>query len=60
MKNERRKIKRRYAYILGHDSLVIDVTPQEYARIKDGRLAIEKVKQTPEYAVYRIKNDTSR
>ena len=55
MKSERRKIKRRYAYILGPNSLIIDVTPQEYACIKDGRLGIEKVKQTPEYAVYRVK-----
>ena len=55
MKSERRKIKRRYAYMLGPNSLVIDVTPQEYARIKDGRLGIEKVKQTPRYTVYRKK-----
>lgn len=53
-KKKRKKI-RRCAYILGPNSLVIDVTPQEYARIQDGRLGIEKVKQTPEFTVYRVK-----
>lgn len=55
VEKKKRTEKRRCAYILGPNSLVIDVTPQEYARIKDGRLGIEKVKQTPEYAVYRVK-----
>lgn len=56
MKGEKKnKIKRRYAYKLGPNSLVIDVTPQEYTQITKGRIGIEKIKDTPEYTVYRIK-----
>lgn len=55
MSEEKRKKRRRCAYMLGPNSLVIDVTPQEYMHIAKGILGIEKVKQTPEYTVYRIK-----
>jgi hypothetical protein len=52
---EKKRFKRRYAYTLGRSSLVIDVTPDEYRQILDGKIAIEKVKSTPAYTVYRKK-----
>lgn len=55
MKNEKRKIKRRYAYRLGRSGLVIDTTPQEYEQIVKGNIGLELLKQTPSYTVYRIK-----
>lgn len=55
MKNEKRKIKRRYAYRLERNGLVIDVTPQEYEQIVKGNKGVEIVKRTPSYTVYRIK-----
>lgn len=55
MNGEKKRFKRRYAYTLGRSSLVIDVTPDEYQQILDGKIAIEKVKSTPAYTVYRKK-----
>ena len=55
MNGEKKRFKRRYAYTLGRNSLVIDVTPDEYRQILDGKIAIEKVKSTPRYRVYRVK-----
>ena len=54
-KKKRIKIQRRYAYMLGRSSLVIDVTPSEYEQIIKGNLALEIVKSTPRYTVYRIR-----
>lgn len=55
MNGERKRFKRRYAYTLERNSLVIDVTPDEYRQIIRGKIAIEKVKSTPTYTVYRKK-----
>lgn len=51
----KKKIRRRYAYMLGSNAIVIDVTPQEYGQIVKGDLGIEKVKQDTKYTVYRVK-----
>ena len=51
----KRKIRRRYAYMLGPNAIVIDVTPQEYGQVIKGKLGIEKVKQDANYTVYRVK-----
>lgn len=55
MNGEKKRFKRRYAYTIGRSGLVIDVTPSEYWKIVNGKIAIEKVKSTPRYEVYRIK-----
>ena len=55
MESEKKRFKRRYAYTLGRSGLIIDVTPDEYRQILDGKIAIEKVKSTPVYTVYRKK-----
>lgn len=52
---KKRRIRRRYAYRLERNGLVIDVTPQEYEQITKGRIGLEIVKQTPRMTVYRIK-----
>ena len=52
---EMRKIRRRYARVLGNNTLVIDATEQELALVKQGKLGLEKLKSTPRYTVYRIK-----
>ena len=54
MKNAKR-IKRRYARVLGNNALVIDATEQELVLVKQGKLGLEKLKSTPRYEVYRIK-----
>lgn len=53
MGSEKKRFKRRYAYELGRSALVIDVTADEYRKILAGKIAIEKVKSTPVYTVYR-------
>ena len=52
---EKRKIRRRYARVLGKNTLVIDATEQELALVKQGKLGLEKLKSTPRYEVYRVK-----
>lgn len=52
---EKKKIRRRYARVLGHNALVIDATEQELALVKQGKLGLEKLKSTPRYEVYRIR-----
>ena len=55
MNGEKKRFKRRYAYTIGRSGLIIDVTPSEYWKIVNGKMAIEKVKSTPTYTVYRKK-----
>lgn len=55
MESEKKRFKRRYAYELGRSALIIDVTADEYRKILAGKIAIEKVKSTPRYEVYRVK-----
>jgi len=52
---EKKKIRRRYARVLGKNTLVIDTTDKELDLVKQGKLCIEKLKTTPQYTVYRIK-----
>ena len=52
---EKRKIRRRYARVLGKNTLVIDATEQELTLVKQGKLGLEKLKSTPRYEVYRVK-----
>lgn len=50
--------KRRYAMELTPSSLVINVTEEELNLVRKGKLAIERVKSTPKYDVYRVKHDS--
>lgn len=52
---EKKKIRRRYARVLGKNTLVIDATEQELTLVKQGKLGLEKLKSTPRYEVYRVK-----
>jgi hypothetical protein len=49
------KRKRRIARELSKKDLVIDATEQELALVKQRKLGLEMLKQTPRYTVYRIK-----
>lgn len=50
-----RKRKRRQAMMLGEHSLIIDVTEQELELIRKGKIALEKIKHTPNLTIYRKK-----
>lgn len=54
--SDRTKQKRRLAMELTPSTLVINVTEEELSLVRQGKLAIERIKSTPKYDVYRVKH----
>lgn len=54
MRDERKR-KRRQAMMLNEHIMIIDVDQKQMELIRKGKLALEKIKYTPNLTVYRVK-----